>query len=58
MHSLVEESAVTARFNEQAEEAAGRYFKRYREHMELMESRSLLSKIRAITPLTIRGYIL
>ncbi len=54
MQSLIQESAVTARLNEQAEEAAGRYFRKYREHMELMEG-SLLSKIRSITPLTIRG---
>ena len=50
MQSLVEESAVTARLNEQAEEAAGRYFRKYRDHMELMESHSLLAKTRPITP--------
>jgi len=50
MQSLIEESAVTQRFNVPAEEAAARYFKRYREHMELMESHSLLSKVRSITP--------
>jgi hypothetical protein len=50
MESLINESAVTARLNERAEEAAGYYFKKYREHMELMESQSLLSKTRSITP--------
>ncbi len=50
MESLIQESAVTNRLNEQAEEAAGRYFRKYREHMELMENHSLLAKVRSITP--------
>jgi hypothetical protein len=50
MESLIQESAVTHRLNEQAEQAADRYFRKYREHMQLMESHSLLSKTRSITP--------
>lgn len=50
MESLITEGAVTHRLNEQAEMAADRYFKKYREHMNLLESSSLLSKTRSITP--------
>jgi hypothetical protein len=50
MQSLIQEAAVTHRLNEQAEAAAERYFRRYREHMELLESHSLLSKTRSVTP--------
>lgn len=50
MESLIQESVVTERLNEQAEMAADRYFKRYRTHMNLLESGSLLSKVRSITP--------
>lgn len=50
MESSIRESAVTARLNEQAEEAAERYFRRYREHIQLLENGSLLSKVRPITP--------
>lgn len=47
---MVEEAAVTRQMNEQVEQAADRYFKKYRQHMELLESHSLLSKTRSITP--------
>jgi hypothetical protein len=50
MNTLINESAVVSRMNEQAEQAAERYFRKYREHMELLESSSLLSKLRSITP--------
>lgn len=50
MQSMVEEAAVTRQMNEQVEQAADRYFKKYRNHMELLESHSLLSKTRSITP--------
>lgn len=50
MQSIVEEAAITNQLNEQVEHAADRYFKKYRGHMELLESHSLLSKTRAITP--------
>ena len=51
MESLImNESGITNRLNEQAEQAAERYFKKYREHMQLLESHSLLSKTRQITP--------
>ena len=50
MESLINESGVMDRMNEQAEQAAHRYFSKYRSHMELLESHSLLSKVRSITP--------
>lgn len=50
MESLINESAVMNQMNEQAEMAAQRYFTKYRTHMELLESNSLLSKVRSITP--------
>jgi hypothetical protein len=50
MQSLVEDGAVTQRLNEQAEQAANRYYKKYRSHMEMLEGHSLLSKVRQITP--------
>ena len=50
MESLITEAAQLNRMNEQAEMAAERYLRKYRSHMELMESHSLISKVRAITP--------
>ena len=50
MESLMNESGMTHRLNEQAEQQAERYFNKYREHMTLLESHSLLSKVRSITP--------
>lgn len=50
MESLINESGVMDRMNEQAEQAAHRYFNKYRSHMELLESSSLLSKVRSVTP--------
>jgi hypothetical protein len=50
MESMINEAAVVSRMNEQAEMAADRYFSKYRTHMELLESHSLLSKLRQITP--------
>lgn len=50
MQSIVEDAAVTRQMNEQVEQAADRYFQKYRSHMELLESHSLLSKTRSITP--------
>lgn len=39
-----------SRMNEIAEQAAERYYHKYNEHMQVLESHSLLSKTRQITP--------
>ena len=51
MESLImNESGTSGRFNQKAEQLAEYYFRKYRSHMELLESSSLLSKVRSIVP--------
>lgn len=51
MESLIKnESGVMNRFGKFAEQYADYYFHKYRPQMELLESHSLIGKVRSITP--------